>query len=434
MRSKSVFLALAALLALGMSWSDARAEVNWKQFQGTEIRVMMNKHPFTTYIEPKLAEFEQLTGIKVVMESFPEDQFRNKRTIELNSGGKLDGFMIMATQDDLYYWKAGWLLPLDDFVKDPALTDASWDQKDFFPLFMKANTIDGKLFGVVFNAETSLLSYRKDLFEQNKIKVPATMKEFEDAAKFFHGKEMDGKKMVGVTLRGKGAAATSQWSDFMFTFGGNWMEKGKSFLNSPQDIAAFKFYGDMLRNYGPEGATMLHWAESTQLFMEGKAAMIYDANVFKSLYENPKDSKVAGKVGYAVIPAGPAGSIPHLSNWSLCINKNAPAKQQKATWLFIQWATNKQNAVKALLAGVPAGRASAWDSPEYKAGDKNPDWTASVKKSYETGNPQWNPPVLNVPEIRDIVGQVIVDAIQGKDVKASADKAAELMNKKMELP
>ena len=57
--------------------------------------------------------------------------------------------------------------------------------------------------------------------------------------------------------------------------------------------------------------------------MEGKAAMIYDANVFKSLYENPKESKVAGKVGYAVIPAGPAGSVPHVSNWSLSINKNS---------------------------------------------------------------------------------------------------------------
>jgi hypothetical protein len=53
-------------------------------------------------------------------------------------------------------------------------------------------------------------------------------------------------------------------------------------------------------------------------------------------------------------------------------------------------------------------------------------------KSFELGQPQWNPPVINVPEIRDIVGQVIVDAIEGKDVAASAKKAADLMDKKME--
>ena len=40
-------------------------------------------------------------------------------------------------------------------------------------------------------------------------------------------------------------------------------------------------------------------------------------------------------------------------------------------------------------------------------------------KSFEIGQPQWNPPVLNVPEIRDITGLVIVDAIEGKDVAAA---------------
>ena len=37
------------------------------------------------------------------------------------------------------------------------------------------------------------------------------------------------------------------------------------------------------------------------------------------------------------------------------------------------------------------------------------------------------------PELRDITGLVIVDAIEGKDVEAAAKKAAELMNQKMEL-
>ena len=164
----------------------------------------MNKHPFTTYIEPKVAEFEKLTGIKVVIEAFPEDQYRNKLTIELNSGGKVDGYMIMPGQDDLYYSKAGWLQPLDAYIADPKLTDASWDPKDFFASFAKASSVDGKQIGVVINAETSLLAYRKDLFTKFKQKVPTTMKELEAVAKFFYGKEVDGKKLVGITLRGKG--------------------------------------------------------------------------------------------------------------------------------------------------------------------------------------------------------------------------------------
>jgi len=427
--------ASAVLVCLGLTSATAIAQIDWKQAQGTEIRFLMNKHPFTTFIEPKVAEFEKLTGIKVAIEAFPEDQYRNKLVIELNAGGKVDGYMIMPGQDDLYHWKAGWLQPLDAYINDPKLTDASWDPKDFFASFAKSSSIDGKRVGVVINAETSLLAYRKDLFTKYNQKVPTTMKELEDAAKFFNGKEVDGKKMVGITLRGKGAAATSQWVDFLYTFGGSWNDaKGKSNLASPEDIAAFKFYGDLLKNYGPQGGTMLHWAESTSTFMEGKAAMIYDANVFKSLYENPKESKVAGLVGYTVIPAGPKGlQAPHVSNWSLVIAKNSTAQRQKAAWLFVQWATNKQNGLAALLAGVPSGRTSSWASKEYKAGDKQPDWTAATMKSFDIGNPQWNPPVINVPEIRDITGQVIVAAIEGKDVAEAAKKAADLVDKKSDL-
>ena len=95
-------------------------------------------------------------------------------------------------------------------------------------------------------------------------------------------------------------------------------------------------------------------------------------------------------------------------------------------------ACTKNNSLGALLAGVPAGRASAWNSKEYKSKDDHPDWTANTMKSFEIGQPQWNPPVINVPEIRDITGQVIVEAIEGKDVAASAKKAADLMDKKME--
>ena len=119
MKRGMVVVAVAVLLCVGMASATAFAAVDWKQSQGTEIRFLMNKHPFTTYIEPKVADFEKLTGIKVVIEAFPEDQYRNKRTIELNAGGKVDGYMIMPGQDDLHYWKAGWLQPLDAYIKDP---------------------------------------------------------------------------------------------------------------------------------------------------------------------------------------------------------------------------------------------------------------------------------------------------------------------------
>ena len=95
MQKKMTNVLIGVLLCVGMVSTAIAGSVDWMQSKGTEIRFLMNKHPFTSYIEPKVAEFEKMTGIKVTLEVFPEDQFRNKRMIELNAGGTVDGYMIM---------------------------------------------------------------------------------------------------------------------------------------------------------------------------------------------------------------------------------------------------------------------------------------------------------------------------------------------------
>ena len=76
----------------------------------------------------------------------------------------------------------GFSMSLDGYIADPKLTDVSWDPNDFFASFAKASSIEGKRIGVVINAETSLLAYRKDLFTKFNRKVPTTMKELEETA------------------------------------------------------------------------------------------------------------------------------------------------------------------------------------------------------------------------------------------------------------
>ena len=177
MQKKMTVILIGVFLCLGMVLPAIAGDIDWMQSKGTEIRFLMNKHPFTSFIEPKVADSEKMTGIKVTLEVFPEDQFRNKRMIELNAGGTVDGYMIMPGQAKLHYWKAGWLKPLDAFIADASLTDAAWDVKDFFAGPMKGSSIDGQQIGIVINAEASLLSYRKDLFERLNVKVPDTMED-----------------------------------------------------------------------------------------------------------------------------------------------------------------------------------------------------------------------------------------------------------------
>jgi multiple sugar transport system substrate-binding protein len=416
MKRLFIITVILFVLVLGIQM----AALGESPYEGTTLRLLFNRHVWQEFIEKKIPEFEKATGIKLVVEVFPEDQFRAKRLIEVTSGiADLDVFMIMPGQAGLHYATEGWTYPLDDFINNPEMTPPEWDFNDFFGGLKQGGNFSGKQHSISIQSETSLLAYRKDLLSENGIDVPQTMKELEAAAQKLNlDYDGDGKiDLHGITLRGRRAAATSQFVDFLYTFGGAWKDaEGNWALGKPEAIQAFNFYGKLLREYGPPGATDIHWYESTSYFMTGKAAMIYDANNFNILYEDPEKSEIVGKVGYSVIPAGPTNlRLPHVSHWDLAIHSNS--KKKEAAWQFILWATNKENILEAHLAGIPSPRNSSWESEAFLAENAYPDWTEATTISYEIGNPVWNPPVVNVPEARDVVGDIIVSAISGEDIE-----------------
>jgi len=130
-------------VAAALAWvSPAVAQsFNWQQAKGTQLRVVLNKHPWQAAIEPHFKDFEALTGIKLVAEVYPEDQFRAKVLVELTSGASsIDVFMSMPAQEGLKYMRAGWLQPVDEFVKSAALTAPDYNWNDFLE---KARDADG---------------------------------------------------------------------------------------------------------------------------------------------------------------------------------------------------------------------------------------------------------------------------------------------------
>lgn len=419
---------IAAIAAASLTAVVAQ-EFDWRQQEGSSIRFMMNSHPFTTWLEPHVAEFEELTGIDVTLEVFPEDQFRQRRLLEVASGAStLDGYMFMPGQVGAQYGGANWVRPIDDLVTDPGLTHPDLDLDDFFTGALDSFRTDAGLIGLPLQIESSLLFYRKDLLEEAGLDgPPSTLAELEEYASILHG---DG--IAGFAMRGQGAAATSQIVNLLYSFGGKWMnEDGSSALASEESQAALSYYANLLRNYGPPGPANFHWAQVLSLYGQGQVAMILDANVFRSNIEDPAQTlpEVAENTGYAVLPAGPAGSHPAVLVWGMVINH--ASENPEASWLFIQWALSKENQLSTLLSGVPAARESAWSAEEFTA-TAPADWNEASRESFNIGQPDWNPPVIPVPEVRDIYGQAIVTALQGGDVAAALEQAAQEIDRAVE--
>ena len=423
-------LRLIVLLVLLASFAAATAqEFDWRRFEGSEIRFMMNRHPFTNWLEPLVPEFEALTGIDVSLEVLPEDQFRQVRLLEVSSGAAtLDGYMIMPGQVSAQYLGAGWVRYIDDLVADPSLTMPDLDLSDFFGGAIGTFEDDGQLFGLPLQIESSLLFYRADLVEAAGLEgPPETMEEL-----MAYAAALSNEMVAGFAMRGRGAAATSQTVNLLYSFGGEWLDdEGKSALDSPESVAAHEFYAELMRNYGPPGPTNLHWAEVTSLYAQGQAAMIFDANVFRPIMEDPAQAIdiVRENTRYAPLPAGPAGSVPGVLVWGLSINH--ASQNPEASWYFIQWALSKENQVRLALFGVPAARASAWANEEFQT--RAPaDWIEASMTSFENGQPYWNPPIIPVAEVRDAYGQAIVAALEGRDIAQALERAADEMDRIIE--
>jgi multiple sugar transport system substrate-binding protein len=277
-------------------------------------------------------------------------------------------------------------------------------------------------------AFAALVYYRKDLFEKYGIPTPKTFSDLEEAAKIIY--ERSNGEIYGIVNRGAGAKATSQFRHALHEFGGKWndLETGRPTINTPEAIAAFEWWGRTLRLYGPPGVLSYDWQEAMTEFLQGKAAISLEGGLNAGRIEDPEQSKVVGKAGYLPMVSGPGGpkvrEYPPVSKVeALAISPYSETKE--AAWYFVQWMTGKEAQAEYITTGRPAARESAWKSEQFLE-NTNRDWAAAFAEAskYSYATPSYAPTsIRDQAQARDIIGAVIVAAINGEDVKAAADKA-----------
>ena len=423
-------LALAAVGGAGFV-SPARADgFNWKKHAGTKLRVVTLKFPLSEIQQSRLADFEQLTGIKVQWEMLPEDLWRQKVKVEhLGGATDQDVFLSYYGQEGQQFLASGWYSDTAPMMRNPELTspDFAWD--DFIPAVRDGATVEGKVPIIPDRAAAlPILYYRRDLFQQFKLARPETWQDVRNAAKTIY--EGTNKQVFGIVLRGKGAAATSMFAPVLYDFGGQWIDRasGDIAFNTPEALAAFEWWGSILREYGPPGSVNNHWAEVTSIFSQGRAAMLFDDITFITVFADASKSTVSGKVGYAPAPTGPRSgawrSLPPYQPNVTGLAISGLGKQKEASWLLVQYLSDKTTSKRYMLQGGLAARQSAWTDPDVvKALD--PEFLQTGRESAQINHPGASPlSIANVSKARDMIGEVIVTAIQGGNVKAALGSAS----------
>jgi sorbitol/mannitol transport system substrate-binding protein len=411
MNLRPVFLgACSILLMAGAALADTKltiATVN----NGDMIRMQKLTDDFTA----------KNPGVTVEWVTMEENVLRQKVTTDIaTKGGQFD-IMTIGTYEVPIWAKQSWLVPLDNLGAD-------YDVDDLIPAIRDGLSKDGKLYAAPFYGESSMVMYRKDLMEKAGLKMPdaPTWDFIVDAAKKMTDKK---DEVYGICLRGKAG-----WGENMAfltamsnSFGARWFdEKWKPQFDTPEWKATLDTYLAVMKEAGPPGASSNGFNENLALFQSGKCGMWIDATVAASFVTNPKESKVADKVGFALAPDKGLGKRGNwLWAWSLAIP--AGTKKQADAEKFIAWATGKGYAElvasKEGWANVPPGtRKSLYANPKYQEAAPFAKMTLESINSADPTHPTVKPvPYVGVqfvaiPEFQGIgtaVGQQFSAALAG---------------------
>jgi len=297
--------------------------------------------------------WDQLTGIKtnVVELSWPD--LYSKAVAEHIAGSGAYDVLDVAPMWTPSLADGGVIQPLDDYIaKYMDLADLD----DYHPLYKALPTYKGKIWGFFDDGDMFALYYRKDIFEDPKLMEayqakfgkplapPTTWADYAQVAQFITDNLAPNTYGAGHFRK---AGSPGNQFDFLQQFRANggvlFDENMKSQIASD---AGVKTLQDMIAANAASipGNNELDAVSLWAAFLTGKVAMIYSwppSGRMSAGYSQTAaainfipQSKIAGKVGYAVVPGNPE----HATGFSKALS--ADSANADAAYLLMQWMTS----------------------------------------------------------------------------------------------
>ncbi|NKC17210.1 MAG: extracellular solute-binding protein [Gammaproteobacteria bacterium] len=417
--------AVATVAAAAFAISTALANP-YEKYAGTTIVVSWPALSHFNKAEALIEQFTEETGIEVEVDALQYLKLRDRQLLEMSkSKGEYDvvSWVVMWKGE---YVSKGLLTPLSQFFTNGALVDPHYDIDDIADAYLQNGGVvggkkgympgkSGALYGVPFGAETSILAYRKDIFEEQGLAVPANYDQLRDTMQ-----KLKAAGIPALTSRGKtGHQVTAGWLLHLAPLGGKiFDDEWNPVFNNAAGVEAARVMREIAQT-GPKGVPSFGFGEAAAAFLGGDAAMYIDTLKIAAMARDPKLSKVDGKVGYALHPVGSrCGS----ETGGFAVGIPANSQNQEAAFLFIQYITSKAGDRKMVELGGDPIRISTYKAFSYKFAEypvileqlpcADADWRPLI--------PEWNE--LNI----DVLGQALTEVITtDKPIQPIMDAAAE---------
>ncbi|MEA2792279.1 MAG: multiple sugar transport system substrate-binding protein [Acetobacteraceae bacterium] len=314
-------------------------------------------------VEEVAPAFEKATGIKIDFTLLPIDALSARLKAELNSG---------SPGIDVVQWTApfaGWLAPhMADHTKllaDNAGRHPDFDWDDFLPPVRDFASYQGKLLGIPYRVTTSILNYQKPLLADAGFTTPPG-----DWDSFLKALQATTKppERYGLGIWGRqGPAMVGGFSPFLRGNGGRYFDPATMAIeiNDTKAVEALEYYGDLMTRYKVVVPDSITW-EFDEIIAGGqndRYAMTITLAPYGTLINDPKQSKTAGRWGWALAPGrhSVADSRVSLGGWTFGVPE--AGKNNEWAFEFIQFATSKEWMRRSLERGNAPPRTSVLNDP-----------------------------------------------------------------------
>ena len=414
---------LATIFAVGIAGTLAPDEAAaWtleeaaKPYAGTEVIGICDGYsPCLAYTE-MAKKFEELTGIKIVLEVADLEAVWRQVLADQLTGGQYYDIFPAANNQTAAFAAPGFATDLYQFMNDPALRDPSVKVEDFVQAhFEISGHYEDELVSVPYHYLPPYAAYRtsmaNDPTEQANFEAkygyamplpPKTWQEYRDLSEFFTREA--GETLAGETLETNFYGTVAAFKRHLTVFydyerillgmGGEYVDADFNVKIDDGDVGveALEYMLD-LRQFAPPGHTEATWDTEYAEMCNGNVFMIFTWGDTTPYLEIPGDCpSSAGDMTYFVHP-GTNITGAYGQSWII----PSSAQHKEAAWLFIQWLLTQdvQNeclplgclAVRSDVLGDPRWADEGWENSQREAIHI---WLDENGKLYELPNtPNW---------------------------------------------
>ena len=347
--------ALMAILATLLPTSVANAEV-------TKITIQTNQSPWVEAYKKLILDYTKETGVQVDVRVLPYTEMRPALVADIQASNRTYD---VYQYDELFAHEFAankWVKPFKQVDPNFKLDSniGSYGNFMYWNAAKKFSDPKGEVMSMPLNGNTNVFLYRKDIYEKLNLKVPTTWDEvLANAAKIKAGDSVKYPYIMRTQAASSGSSVTYDYTHILASYGGKYFnQEGEDWnpvIKSKEGIAAATTMRNLVK-YGPSATNTIGQAQVIATMLAGDAAQGHTVFAAANQMNNPALSKVAGKIGFAVMPKGCATCNPGIvsGTFGLSVPTGLTAEREKAALSYINWILSKKAQIKfAEYGGIP---------------------------------------------------------------------------------